>query len=71
MAMDHGAQLLVIGVRPVCWPLSRLEGCRPANFTNCRPCWYLSNGPISAISPAMVIHPIPGSVARYVASSNA
>ena len=28
----------MIGVRPVRWPLSRLEGCRPASFTNWLPC---------------------------------
>ena len=72
--VDHGAQLgpPALGDRRPSSVLAAFTSRgRPASFTNCRPCWYLSNGPISATSPAMVIHPIPGSVARYVASSNA
>ena len=74
--VDHGAQLgpPALGDRRpssvlAAFPVSRAAG-RPASPTAghagiCR------TGQISAISPAMVIHPIPGSVARYVASSNA
>ena len=74
--VDHGAQLgpPALGDRRpssvlAAFTVSRAAGW-PASLTTGH-AGITRTGQSQRISPAMVIHPIPGSVARYVASSNA